>query len=263
MCIRTKTCVSSSAIAAVWLVSLLCLLACPLASEAQEPVRVPRKVPRQDVSRKLSKQPAVRDSVPWHTGTFVGIDLYGAGHHLLGSDYVGTELSLSTTLKHRFLPTIELGLGRTDAVNDLGQAYRSQPSPYLRVGVDYNTLYKKKSKENVLYVGLRYGLASFGYDLRSLPTENGNVPSLEDGYWSENRAFHYEGLKGRMQWLELVFGVRAQVYKRLYMGWSLRMKYRTAASVSAYGNPHFVPGYGKFGHSAMGITYSLIYKLPL
>lgn len=246
----------------VRLLSLLCLLAWPLASEAQEPVRVPRKVARQDLERKQTKQSVVRDSVPWHTGTFVGVDLYGVGNHLLGSSYVGTELSVATTLKHRFVPTLELGLGRTDAVNDAGRAYRSKSSPYIRLGMDYNTLYKKKSKENMLCLGLRYGFSSFGYDIYAVQTEGGHTPSLEDGYWGETTPFHYEGLKGHMQWLELVFGVRAQVYKRLYMGWSLRMKYRTAASVAMYGNPHIVPGYGKFGNSSMGITYSLVYKLP-
>ena len=47
------------------------------------------------------------------------------------------------------------------------------------------------------------------------------------------------------------------------MGWSVRMKYKTKASTGEYGDPWYVPGYGKFISNNMGITYSLIYKLPL
>ena len=41
------------------------------------------------------------------------------------------------------------------------------------------------------------------------------------------------------------------------------MKYKTKASTGEYGDPWYVPGYGQFKSNNMGITYSLIYKLPL
>ena len=38
---------------------------------------------------------------------------------------------------------------------------------------------------------------------------------------------------------------------------------KTKASIGEYGAPWYVPGYGKYKSNNMGITYSLIYKLPL
>ena len=32
--------------------------------------------------------------------------------------------------------------------------------------------------------------------------------------------------------------------------------------ISEYGNPWMVPGFGKYNSNNMGVTYSLIYKLP-
>ena len=88
-------------------------------------------------------------------------------------------------------------------------------------------------------------------------------PSLGDDYWGGSVPFSHLGMKGSVQWLEIVLGVKVRIYKNFNMGWSVRMKYKTKASTGEYGNPWYVPGYGKFKSNNMGITYSLIYKLPL
>ena len=117
--------------------------------------------------------------------------------------------------------------------------------------------------------GLRYAFSSFKYDVSTMPADDpiwGDVignPSLEDGYWGGSVPFSHLGMKGSVQWLEIVLGVKVRIYKNFNMGWSVRMKYKTKASTGEYGDPWYVPGYGKFKSNNMGITYSLIYKLPL
>ena len=123
------------------------------------------------------------------------------------------------------------------------------------VGVDYNTMAKKKEKNSYLYVGLRYAFSSFKYDVSTMP--------VDDPIWGGSIPFSHLGMKGSMQWFELVVGVKVRIYKNFNMGWSVRMKYKTNASTNEYANPWYVPGYGKFKSNNMGITYSLIYKLPL
>ena len=46
------------------------------------------------------------------------------------------------------------------------------------------------------------------------------------------------------------------------MGWTLRFKFKTSASINEHGNPWYVPGFGEYDSSNIGITYTLIYKLP-
>ena len=130
-------------------------------------------------------------------------------------------------------------------------------------------LAKKKEKNSYLYAGLRYAFSSFKYDVSTLPANDpiwGDVignPSLEDDYWGGSVPFSHLGMKGSVQWLEIVLGVKVRIYKNFNMGWSVRMKYKTKASIGEYGAPWYVPGYGKYKSNNMGITYSLIYKLPL
>lgn len=87
-------------------------------------------------------------------------------------------------------------------------------------------------------------------------------PSLEDDY-GEEAFLQSFGDEGVYAVVELVVGVKVRIYKNFNMGWSVRMKYKTNASTNEYANPWYVPGYGKFKSNNMGITYSLIYKLPL
>ena len=130
-------------------------------------------------------------------------------------------------------------------------------------------LAKKKEKNSYLYAGLRYAFSSFKYDVSTLPANDpiwGDVignPSLEDDYWGGSVPFSHLGMKGSVQWLEIVLGGKVRIYKNFNMGWSVRMKYKTSASTGEYGDPWYVPGYGKYKSNNMGITYSLIYKLPL
>ena len=140
-------------------------------------------------------------------------------------------------------------MGGTDTWNETGIHYKSKAAPFFRIGVDYNTMAKKKEKNSYLYVGLRYAFSSFKYDVSTMPVDDpiwgGSIgnPSLEDDYWGGSIPFSHLGMKGSMQWFELVVGVKA--------------------STNEYANPWYVPGYGKFKSNNMGITYSLIYKLPL
>ncbi|WP_321331790.1 DUF6048 family protein [uncultured Bacteroides sp.] len=216
--------------------------------------------------KKVAKK-EVKEVFPFYNGTYIGADLYGAGSNLLGGDFLSSEVSIDVNLKNRFFPVAEIGYGKTDTWSDDGIHYKSG-APYFRLGMNYNTMYNKRT-ESFFYVGLRYGASSFSYDIETLPItdpvwkDSNSNPNLEDGVWGGNVPFKHKGLKGNMQWFELVAGVQVQVYKNFMMGWSVRMKYRTSSSASKYGDPWYVPGFGTYGSSQMGLTYSLIYKLPL
>ena len=214
------------------IVSLLCLaFSLPLHAQQQRPNARPS-------TKEKAKEEIKVDTIPFYNGTYVGVNL-----------------------KRKFIPTAEIGFGQTDTWSDNGIHYKSA-APYFRIGVDYNVV------KEYLYVGLRYGFSSFKYDISSTPFSDpiygGSManPGLIDGIWGGSVPYHYNGLKSNMQWLELVAGVNVQIYKRFYMGWTLRFKFKTSASVNEHGNPWYVPGFGEYDSSNIGITYTLIYKLP-
>ena len=256
--------------------SLLLLFCIGLPIAAQQQPRVPQKrTPEQRAQAPVSKKEQKKrdailaDTIPLYNGTYVGLDVYGIGSKLLGGDFMSSEISVGVNLKNKLIPTIELGMGSTDTWSETGIHYKSKAAPFFRIGVDYNTMAKKKEKNSYLYAGLRYGFTSFKYDVSTLPVDDpiwgDNIanPSLTDDIWGGSVPFNHPGMKASVQWLEIVLGVKVRIYKNFNMGWSIRMKYKTSATTGEFGNPWYVPGYGKFKSNNMGITYSLIYKLPL
>lgn len=246
----------------VTIVSLFCLFLTDLPLQAQQPRSGVRPT-----SQKSSKKEVKVDTIPLYNGTYVGVDLFGIGSKLFGGDFMSSEVNVRVNLKNKFIPTLELGYGQTDTWSEHGIHYKSG-APFFRIGADYNTMSKKKQKNSYLYVGARYGMSSFKYDVSSLPFVDpiygGSManPSLIDGIWGGSLPYDYNGLKATVQWFEIVAGVHVQIYKRFYMGWAIRMKYKMSESVSEHGNPWYVPGFGKYDSSNIGVTYTLIYKLP-
>lgn len=245
-------------------ISLFLLFSVEVGAQNQQRPYV-NPTPKRDQKKNVKEEP--KEEVPLYNGTYVGVDLYGIGSKLFGSDFLSSEIDVVVNLKNMFLPTAEIGFATTDSWNDTGIHYKSS-APFFRIGVDYNTMSKKKEKNSFLYVGLRYGFSHMKYDINSMPIKDPAFggeyenPSLGDIIWGGSAPYDHPGQKATMQWMELVAGVKVQIYKNFYMGWALRMKYKLYASVSEYGNPWMVPGFGKYGSNNIGVTYTLIYKLP-
>lgn len=241
---------------------LLWCLSCPALAQTGQ-VYDASKLPTAK-KQKEKKTPEV--TYPLLNGLHLGFDLWGPGSKLLGSDNFSMEASAALDLKHRYFPTVEVGYGSTDKWNDYGTRYQSS-APYLRIGMDYNTLYSK-THGHMLLVGLRYGISPTSYDISSLsvsdPIYGGSYdPNITDDIYGGSVLYDHPGMKCTMQWLEFCLGIRAKVWKSIYMGWSMRMRYRLSASPGTYGDPSFVPGYGTYGSNTIGVTYTIIYNIPL
>ncbi|MFA6872826.1 MAG: DUF6048 family protein [Bacteroidaceae bacterium] len=205
------------------------------------------------------------DTIPFFNGVYVGVDAVGVIGNSLGSDTKGSELQVDVNLKNRFFPVIEIGYSSTDSESDGGSHYTSDGS-FFRLGMNYKMKFRNRD-ESHLFVGARYAFSSFKYDIESLsmadPLWGGALnPNLSDDIWGGSVPFSVKNKSCTAHWAELVFGVRAQIWKNFMMGWSLRYKRRFAVSGSKQAPPDNIPGYGSNGTSTFGGTYSLIYKLP-
>lgn len=223
--------------------------------------------PKGNAIKKEKKEKKEEAEYPLYNGVSVGLELWGLGSSALGGDFRSSEVSVDVNLRNRFFPIFELGYGSTDSWGEKGIHYKSD-APYFRIGMDYNTLYRKKHG-HMLLVGLRYGASSFKHDIAASKLDDpiygdtvGN-PNLEDDIWGGSMPYEHKGMKSFMQWAEFCVGIRAHVWKSLYMGWSLRFKFKLSATPDKYGDPWYVPGFGEYASNTMGVTYTITYKLPL
>ena len=104
------------------------LLLCPLRSTAQE---------------KKTATTEEKATVPLYQGTYVGLDVFGLGSKIFGSDFTSAEVSVEVNLKNRFIPIIEIGYGHTDTTDDETNIHYKASAPYFRIGMNYNILFKK------------------------------------------------------------------------------------------------------------------------
>lgn len=222
------------------LLVLSSLLACPTRLSAQN---------------VQSRQTGDTTQQPLFQGIMVGVDVYGFLNQALGSDIRSTEASIEANLQNRFFPVVEFGYGSIDTTDDETDIHYQTSAPFFRLGVNYNVFYKKPELPGCLTVGLRYGFSSFKYDVQA--------PDLTDPNWGHTQVpVSYTGVKSNVGWLEAVVGLRANVYKDFHLGLNLRYRSRLNMSQNEHSEPYYIPGYGRGKSTSIGITYSIIYKLP-
>ena len=188
-------------------------------------------------------------------GIYVGVDVFGFLNQVLGSDAKTTEASVEVNLMNRFFPVVELGYGSMDTTDDETDIRFKTKAPFFRIGANYNVFYKKPYLPGHFLVGLRYGFSSFSYDV--------SAPPLTDPIWGKpSIPFSYQGVKSNASWLELAIGLRANIYKNLYMGLSLRYRSKISIKKNENSDPYYIPGYGKNKGSNIGILYNITYQLP-
>ena len=195
------------------------------------------------------------EELPFYQGLMVGVDVSGLASKAFGSDAFSSEISIHANLKNRFFPVVEIGYGKTDTTGEETNIHYQTSAPFFRVGMDYNVFYKKPHLPGYFTVGLRYGFSSFTYDMQS--------PALVDPNWGHTSIpVTYNDVKSNAGWLELVLGMKTQVYKDFYMGFTVRYRARQSMKKHENTEPYYIPGYGRGKTSNFGITYSLSYRLP-
>ena len=213
---------------ALWLLALL-LLALP--SKAQNPLDLER------------------DTLPFFRGFAVSGEIIGAMQMILG-DYGQYEAALRLNLRNRYFPIFEVGYGKASHEDDVvtGISYHTK-APYFRVGCDFNVA-KNKRSSNRVYAGLRYAYTNYKVDI--------SCQTFPDPTWKWPTSFDVKDIPCWQHWAEVVFGVDAQVFGPLHLGWSVRYRRRLFHEDGITGKTWYVPGYGTQDSSNLAATFNVI-----
>ena len=188
-------------------------------------------------------------------GLYLSADAFGYIYPIFVKDrYYSTEVSAAVNISNRFFPVIEAGIGHTNMVSQLYDIGYSTRAPFYRIGMDYNMQYKN-GKPNYIYLGGRVGYTDFKYSV--------NAPALIDPVWGNEVPVQFTDVPCRAIWAEAVGGVRAEIFKNLYMGWSLRYKYPIYKGPITNGGPWYIPGFGASSKTAFGAKYTVSYYFKL
>lgn len=190
-----------------------------------------------------------KDTVPVMQGLQVSFDVFGFGL-LRFSDYGQYEGALRLNLHDQWFPIVELGYGKADHHDDqVTQIDYKTQAPYGRVGIDFNLL-KQKHQANRLYGGVRYAYTSYKVNIF-----RNNLP---DPVWLWDTGFGVRDERCSQHWMEVVFGIDAQIIGPLHLGWSVRYKRRLFHDDGNVGRTWYVPGYGVWGDTRLGGSFNVM-----
>ncbi|AWH86247.1 hypothetical protein HYN59_14510 [Flavobacterium album] len=191
-------------------------------------------------------------------GLRLGIDLHRLTRSFYDDGFRALEIVGDYRLTKKFYAAAELG--NVDyTVNDAQLNFTTKGN-YLKVGFDYNAYDNWLDMENMIYVGFRYGFASFSQNLNSYKTYESS------GYFDEVTVYpdtKYSGLTAH--WIEVVGGLKAEVFDNIYIGFSFRLNNLLTDKKPVDFDNLYIPGFnrtysGKFG---VGFNYTVSYFIPL
>lgn len=192
-------------------------------------------------------------------GLRVGVDLFKLSRTFWDDDYRGIELAGDYRLTRSYFLAAELG--NEDKTTDDDRVNFTTKGTYFKVGFDYNFYDNWLNMDNVITIGLRYGLSSFSQKLNSYKIYNPNNDFGEEIVVVSGEEF--DGLSS--SWAEVVLGMKAEVLKNIYVGFSLRMNYMISEKTPDNFANLYIPGFnrtydGKFG---VGFNYTVSYFIPI
>jgi len=195
---------------------------------------------------------------PERYGLRLGVDLHRLARTFYETDYRGLELVGDYRLTRRFYIAGELG--NEDKTVDDDRLNFTTKGTYFKAGFDYNSFENWLDMENMIYVGMRYGVSSFSQTLNSYKIYD------PTNYYGETVITSGEKFNGlTASWIEVIGGIKAELFNNLYLGFSLRLNYLVSDKKPANFDNLYIPGFnrtydGKFG---AGLNYTVSYFIPI
>ena len=188
-------------------------------------------------------------------GLRIGYDLSRFTLYYFEPERTAYEISLDFELKRNFYPVVEFGWQNIDmedsTFNYLSDGY------YFRIGMDFNLQKNQRADQyEMVFFGMRYGF--------SKQTHSAENIVITDSYWGDFAAEAVPESAFYGHWIELVGGIRAELFKNFFVGWSVRARILVAKSKNTAMEAYHIPGFGKTENRlGIGFNYSVYYKIPL
>lgn len=205
------------------------------------------------------KIPADSLSYPEQYGVRVGVDLSKPIRSLIDENYRGFEILGDYRLYEDYYVAVEIGNERF--LYDEPNLTAEISGSYFKIGANYNAYDNWLGMQNSIFVGLRYGGASFTETLERYSIYTGSN-YFDPDVKTPNQ--EYENLTA--SWLEFQAGIKVEVLSNVYLGLYAQLKRRLNQQTPTGFDNLYIPGFGKtYERSKFGAGwgYSISYFIPI
>lgn len=213
---------------------------------------------------------APKDSVEYKQqyGLRIGADLSRLVRSFLDENYTGLELVGDYRLTEKLYVAGEIGNEEFTQTEELGETllynYTTSGS-YIKLGVEWNTYQNWYGMDNQIVLGGRYAFSTFSQTLNDFQIfESNRFFNSEDfipGFSETPEEF--SGLNA--SWLEVLAGVKAELFANIYLGISVRLSYLITNTEADRFPNLWIPGFNKVtdrSNFGVGFNYSISYFIP-
>jgi hypothetical protein len=210
----------------------------------------------------VNAQQKKTDSIPPKIERFgirVGADIFKLTRSFYDKNYKGIEFVGDYRITKNYYLVAELGNENKTTEDD--RLNSTAKGTYIKAGFDYNSYENWLDMRNMVYIGLRYGASTFSQQLNSYKLYNTSTYFPEAPTVISGEKFN--GLSA--QWFEVVVGMKAEVLKNIYVGFSVRMNKILSNSKPENFDNLYIPGFNRTynGDFGVGFNYTVSYFLPL
>lgn len=211
------------------------------------------------VSAQQSNDSIPKDSIKYKTnyGFRLGIDVSKPIRALLQDNYSGLELVGDYRISKKWYVAAELGTEEFTTKEDFTNS--TSKGSYARIGANFNSYDNWLDMNNEIFIGFRYGFATFEQTLNSYQVNTGNVifptetittPITEDGLTAH--------------WTEIQIGFRAEIYNNLFITFSGSYKIMVSITDPTNFKTHYAPGFNRVyaSNTGFGFNYTISYLIP-
>ena len=200
-----------------------------------------------------------KDTVTYKTnyGLRLGIDLSKPIRAMIQDNYSGFEIVGDYRISKNWYIAAEIGTEEFTTREDFTNS--TAKGNYARLGVNFNSYKNWLDMNNEIFVGFRYGFATFEQTLNSFQINTGNTtfpaqtittPVTEDGLTAH--------------WTEIMLGIKAEIFNNVFM--SISGSYKIMIDVKDPPNfkTHFAPGFNRVfaSNTGFGFNYTISYLIP-
>ena len=210
----------------------------------------------------VSDNSRVKDSLPpaQKYGLRFGVDLARLIRTSVDDEYTGFEVVGDYRIYRDFYIAGELGNETLEKIT-LPLETRTSGN-YLKLGGDYNVYDNWYGMQNLITVGLRYGISNYSQELNRF-----RIATLDPVFGEDFRQSDLKVENLTSSWLEFIAGIKAELFQsNLYLGFSISLKRMLSEQSPDNFDNVFIPGFGKtndFSRLGVGYNYTLTYLLPL
>lgn len=192
-------------------------------------------------------------------GLRVGVDLSRIIRSYSSDNYEGLEFVADYRVYRKFYVSAEVG--HESLVRDEENINVEGSGSYGRIGIDYNSYNNWYGMQNLIFVGLRYGLSTFNQRLNSYRIFTGSsiFPNREiiSGIQNDNLSAN---------WISFVVGLKVETLKNLYLGANVSLRRLLNQKQPNGFDNLFIPGFGQtndFSSYNVGYSYTISYLISL